>query len=135
MRRSRRFPIACEVRYSILNGRAEPVAGVGKTLNISSSGVLFTSEYELPVGTVLELSIDWPIRLDDGCFLNLVARGRVTRQAKGLLALQFTQHEFRTQSRFNKEKQLALKSGKNYASKETNGDSGPAATGADSGRR
>ncbi len=100
------------MRYKTLSQRAGLVEGIGKTLNISSSGVLFTSESELPVGTALEVSIDWPVRLDDGCFLNLVARGRVTRQAKGQLALQFMQHEFRTQSKFRKDKQLDVSSGK-----------------------
>jgi hypothetical protein len=98
-RRSSRFPIEREVRYKTLNQRSESVAGSGKTLNISSSGVLFTSDHELPVGTRLELSISWPAQLNERCLLNLVARGRVTRHSKGQLALQIQQYEFRTQSR------------------------------------
>ena len=98
-RRSSRFPIEREVRYKTLNQRTEILAGNGKTLNISSSGVLFTSDHELPVGTRLELSISWPAQLNEKCFLNLVARGRVTRHIKGSLALQIQQYEFRTQSR------------------------------------
>lgn len=110
-RRSRRFPIEREVRYKTLSQPAAPVEGIGKTLNISSSGVLFTSEYELPVGTTLEISINWPAQLNDGCFLNLVVRGRVIRRAKGQLALHFLKHEFRTQSRLSKEKPVAVRSG------------------------
>jgi len=98
-RRSSRFPIERELRYKTLNHRAEPLVGTGKTLNISSSGVLFTTEHDLPVGTRLEVSISWPAQLNDRCLLNLVARGRVTRNAKGQLALQIQQYEFRTQSR------------------------------------
>ena len=98
-RRSSRFPIEREVKYKTLNQRTEAVSGVGKTLNISSSGVLFTAEHDLPVGTRLEVSISWPAQLNDRCLLNLVARGRVTRHAKGQLALQIQQYEFRTQSR------------------------------------
>jgi hypothetical protein len=75
------------------------LSGLGKTLNISSSGVLFTSEHELPVGTRLEVSISWPAQLNERCLLNLVARGRVTRHVRGQLALQIQQYEFRTQSR------------------------------------
>ncbi len=52
-RRSSRFPIERELRYKTLNQRAEILAGSGKTLNISSSGVLFTSDHDLPVGTRL----------------------------------------------------------------------------------
>lgn len=98
-RRSSRFPIERELRYKTLNQRTEPISGTGKTVNISSSGVLFTSEHELPIGTRLEISISWPAQLNDKCLLNLVARGRVTRQAKGQLAIQIQQYEFRTQSR------------------------------------
>ena len=98
-RRSSRFPIEREIRYKTLNQRAELLAGVGKTLNISSSGVLFTSEHDMPLGTRLEVSISWPAQLNERCLLNLVARGRVTRHAKGQLALQIQQYEFRTQSR------------------------------------
>ena len=98
-RKSSRFPIEREVRYKTLNQRAEILAGNGKTLNISSSGVLFTSDHDLPVGTRLEVSISWPAQLNEKCLLNLVARGRVTRHNKGHLALQIQQYEFRTQSR------------------------------------
>ena len=98
-RRSSRFPIERELRYKTLNQRSEILAGNGKTLNISSSGVLFTSDHELPVGTRLEVSISWPAQLNEKCLLNLVARGRVSRHLKGQLALQIQQYEFRTQSR------------------------------------
>lgn len=97
-RRSSRFPIEREIRYKTLNQRTELLVGVGKTLNISSSGVLFTCEHDMPVGTRLEVTISWPAQLNDRCLLNLVARGRVTRHAKGQLALQIQQYEFRTQS-------------------------------------
>ncbi len=103
-RRSSRFPIEREVRYKTLNQRAEILAGNGRTLNISSSGVLFTSDHDLPVGTRLEVSISWPAQLNEKCLLNLVARGRVIRHSKGQLALQIQQYEFRTQSRPGKDK-------------------------------
>jgi hypothetical protein len=98
-RKSSRFPIERELRYKTLNQRSEILAGNGKTLNISSSGVLFTSDHDLPVGTRLEVSISWPAQLNEKCLLNLVARGRITRHMKGQLALQIQQYEFRTQSR------------------------------------
>lgn len=100
-RRSSRFPIEREVRYKTLNQRSEVLTGLGKTVNISSSGVLFTSDHELAVGTRLELSISWPAQLNERCLLNLVARGRVARNIDGQLAVQIQQYEFRTQSRTN----------------------------------
>ena len=41
-RHSDRFPIEREVRYRVLNKRSSEETGDGKTVNISSSGVLFT---------------------------------------------------------------------------------------------
>ena len=97
-RRSSRFPIEREIRYKTLNQRTEVLQGLGKTLNVSSSGVLFTADHDLPVGTRLEVSISWPAQLNEKCLLNLVARGRVARNNKGQTALQIQQYEFRTQS-------------------------------------
>jgi hypothetical protein len=98
-RRSIRFPIERELRYKTLNQRAAVVTGVGKTLNISSSGVLFTSADELPIDTRVEVSVSWPVALNERCLLNFVARGRVARCSKGQVVVQIQQYEFRTQSR------------------------------------
>jgi hypothetical protein len=97
-RRSSRFPIERDLRYKTLSQRSEALNGSGKTLNISSSGVLFTASHDLAVGTRLEVSISWPAQLNERCLLNLVARGRVARKEEGHVALQIQQYEFRTQS-------------------------------------
>ena len=70
--------------------------GVGKTVNISSSGVLFTSEQELLPGRRLELSVSWPAQLDNKCPLKLVARGKIVRSEPGRVAIEIQQYEFRT---------------------------------------
>src|SRR5580704_13015680 len=46
-RHSDRFPIEREVRYRVLNKRSSEEIGDGKTINISSSGVLFTVDHML----------------------------------------------------------------------------------------
>jgi hypothetical protein len=96
-RHSDRFPIEREVKYRVLSKRAEE-AGDGKTVNISSSGVLFTSEHVLLPGRRLEVSISWPAQLNSQCALKLVARGRVVRFEEGCAAMEIQQYEFRTQS-------------------------------------
>ena len=73
-------------------------AGEGRTLNISSSGVLFTSESMLLPGRRLELSISWPVQLNNQVALRLVARGRVVRFEEGRAAIEIQQYEFRTQA-------------------------------------
>jgi hypothetical protein len=96
-RSSDRFPIEREVRYRILNKRNTIEEGTGKTINISSNGVLFTTDQILVPGKRLELSISWPAQLDNKCQLKLVARGRVARLEQGRAAIEIQQYEFRTQ--------------------------------------
>lgn len=96
-RGSSRFPIEREVKFRVLSKKASQEGGTGKTVNISSNGVLFaTDEFLLP-GRRLELSISWPAQLNDKCGLRLVARGRVVRCAEGKAAFEIQQSEFRTQ--------------------------------------
>ncbi|MBZ5603009.1 MAG: PilZ domain-containing protein [Acidobacteriia bacterium] len=97
-RHSDRFPIEREVRYRVLSKRSGEESGEGRTINISSSGVLFTSEHILLPGRRMELSISWPAQLDNKCALQLVARGRVVRFEQGRAAIEIQQYEFRTQS-------------------------------------
>jgi hypothetical protein len=97
-RHSDRFPIERDVRFRILNKRGGDEAGEGKTLNISSSGVLFTSEHMLLPGRRLELDISWPVQLNNQVALKLVARGRVVRFEEGRAAIEIQQYEFRTQA-------------------------------------
>jgi hypothetical protein len=97
-RHSDRFPIMREVRYRVLHKRSGEETGAGKTINISSSGVLFTAEHLLLPGRRLELSISWPAQLNNKCALKLVARGRVVRFEEGRAAIEIQQYEFRTQS-------------------------------------
>jgi hypothetical protein len=97
-RHSDRFPIEREVRYKVLNKRSSEEIGDGKTINISSSGVLFTVEHMLLPGRRMELAISWPAQLNNKTALKLVARGRVVRFEGGCAAIEIQQYEFRTQS-------------------------------------
>jgi hypothetical protein len=96
-RASDRFPIERDVRYKILNKRGAEEAGAGKTLNMSSSGVLFTTDTFLLPGRKVEVAISWPAHLDNKCPLKFVARGRVSRSEDGQAAVEIHQYEFRTQ--------------------------------------
>ncbi len=95
-RHSDRFPIEREVRYKVLSKRSGEEAGEGRTLNMSSAGVLFTADHQLIPGKRLELAITWPAQLNNKCALKLVARGRVVRSQNGMAALEIQQYEFRT---------------------------------------
>jgi hypothetical protein len=96
-RQADRFPLERDVRYKVLSKRSTEEAGGGKTINMSSSGILFTAEHLLVPGKRLELSISWPAQLNNKTALKLVARGRVVRCEDGRAALEIQQYEFRTQ--------------------------------------
>src|SRR5947209_2678186 len=97
-RHADRFPIEREVKYRVLSKRSSEESGDGTTINISSSGVLFTAGHMLLPGRRMELSISWPAQLNDKCALRLVARGRVVRYEDGRAAFMIQQYEFRTHS-------------------------------------
>ena len=91
-----RFPVREEVRYRIIQGKAESTKGAGKTLNIGSSGILFTTEQRLPMGRMVELSVNWPARLGGTCPLKFVATGRVVRSDADKAAVRIERYEFKT---------------------------------------
>ena len=97
-RHADRFPIEREVRYRVLNKRGGDEAGDGKTINMSSAGILFTTDAMLLPGRRLEISVNWPAQLNNKCALKLVARGRVVRFEGGKAAMEIQQYEFRTQA-------------------------------------
>jgi len=96
-RHSDRFPIRREMRFRILGKSSATEAGVGNTVNMSSSGVFFEVERTMLPGSRVELSINWPVNLNDKCALRFVARGRVVRSQSGTAAMEILEHEFRTQ--------------------------------------
>jgi len=93
-----RFPIEREIRYKILSRKEAEESGLGKTINMSSNGVLFTAEKFVVPGKRVEVAISWPAQLNSKVALKLVARGRVVRCDNGRVAIEIQQHEFRTQS-------------------------------------
>jgi hypothetical protein len=93
-----RFPIEREIRYKIFNRKSTDEVGVGKTLNMSSNGVLFSTDRHLLAGKRLEISISWPAQLNSTVALKLVARGRIVRSEEGAAAIEIHQYEFRTSS-------------------------------------
>src|SRR5579863_3272705 len=98
-REKKRFRMEREVRYRILNQDRTFAFGVGETIYVSSIGVAFTNEIELPVGVTIELSIDWPALIDNICRLQLVGCGHVLRSSGGITVCTLAQHDFRTLGR------------------------------------
>lgn len=98
-RKAKRYPIGRNVviHPSIRKGtkQAQPTAP-GKTLNISSHGVLLTTELPLAKGSSVELAIDWPVSLNETCGLNFVVSGSVVRASGDTVAVRIQKYHFRT---------------------------------------
>jgi len=100
-RTKRRFQIDQEVRYKMLYGQRIAETGVGRTINISSGGVWFSTENMLTSGMPVELSMTWPVLLNDSCPMKLMIYGCVVRSNERGAAVAIERYEFRTQGSRN----------------------------------
>jgi hypothetical protein len=96
-RSKRRFQIEQDVRYKMLYGQRIAETGLGKTKNISSGGVWFSTESMLTTGMPVELSMNWPVLLNDSCPMKLMIYGCVVRSNDKGAAVAIERYEFRTQ--------------------------------------
>jgi hypothetical protein len=96
-RRRKRFPLSAQVQYKMVGRGKRAETGTGQAKEISSQAIAFASDKPLPVGARLELSVSWPVRLDDRCLLKLVAQSRVIRYQDGVVVAEIERWEFRTQ--------------------------------------
>jgi|SRR5271157_1059182 len=96
-----RFPVREELKYKVLHPKAAALTGSGQTLNIGSGGILFTTQDRLPLGRQVEISVNWPARLDGTCALKFVATGRVVRAEARQAAVRIERYEFKTRGASN----------------------------------
>ena len=94
-----RFDIRRELRYKLLEAEKTVETGTGITLDIGSSGVAFLAGRQLPPGAFLELSISWPVLLNQSCPMRLNILGRVLRSDSERMVCSVDKYEFRTQAR------------------------------------
>jgi hypothetical protein len=94
-----RFAIERDVRYKMADHGVVLAAGSGHTLNMGSGGVAFIAEQPLTLGAFVELSISWPVLLDETCPMRLVVFGRILRCTGRKTVCTIEKHEYRTQAR------------------------------------
>src|SRR5271165_5802969 len=56
-----RFEIERDMRFKMADQGIVVASGTGRTLNIGSGGVAFSTDQELTPGGFIELSISWPV--------------------------------------------------------------------------
>jgi hypothetical protein len=91
-----RYPLELNVRYRILAGETVRT-GIGRTLNVSSGGLLIASEQQIVHdGSRLQVSLEWPLMLDETTPLQLIAVCRVIRCQPSGFAVRLERYQFRT---------------------------------------
>jgi hypothetical protein len=95
-RSRRRFPIEQDVRYQCVKGSRISAVGVGKTLEMSSREVRFTTQQPLRLGEKVRLAVDWPAVLHNSCPMKLELQGWVIRSEGEAAAVKIERYEFRT---------------------------------------
>ena len=99
-RRSKcRFAIQRDVRYKLAEDGVVVAAGCGQTINMGSGGVAFVTEQPLTPGGLVELSISWPVLLDETCPMRFIVFGRILRCTGRRSVCTIDKYEFRTQAR------------------------------------
>jgi hypothetical protein len=95
-RKSARFPVREDLHYRVVNSRKDNSAEVGLSLDMSSSGIRFSTRERIEIGRYVQVSVNWPARLGGTCPLKVVASGRVVRSDVHWAALSIQRYEFRT---------------------------------------
>ncbi|HUO31653.1 MAG TPA: hypothetical protein VMU80_20700 [Bryobacteraceae bacterium] len=90
------FPIEKDVCYHCLKRGRISAIGVGKTIQISSYEVRFTTQRPLQQGERVQLAVDWPATLDNACLMKLQILGVVSEILPGAAAVRIARYEFRT---------------------------------------
>jgi hypothetical protein len=95
-RRCQRYRLDLEVRYKVLRSGEVLASGVGRTVDISSQGIHFSADQPLAQGLNVELSISWPILLDQVAPLQWLVGGRIVRCDAHEVAIRIERYTFRT---------------------------------------
>ena len=101
-RASRRFSIERTLSYRVVGHGPVGESGTGRTVNMSSGGILIVTDRLLSPGVLLEVEVDWPVKTADVASLKLSIQGQIVRSKKNDVALagvKILRHMFHTTSR------------------------------------
>jgi len=93
-RRGARYSIERDLKWKWQGRRTRQAPEHGRTVNMSSGGMLFTTNFLLPLGKLVEVGVNWPVAPGSDGGLQLVAKARVVRSDDGCTAVEFKQREF-----------------------------------------
>ena len=93
------YPVVAEVEYKLVVDGESAMTGHTRTVSLSSTGVRFESNHVLPIGNPIELSIAWPVDLDDRVGLKCCVGGTIVENKLNLVTVEILRYEFRTRVR------------------------------------
>ena len=93
-----RYSINVEVSYELIVRGEVVETGHGRTVNISTGGVLFECQRPPAPEMGIRLSIAWPPPSGDAVGLTLRVSGRTIRVQENCIAVRIERYEFRTRA-------------------------------------
>jgi len=91
-RTAERVRIECAIRYEVYSDRKR--IGEGHTIDMSTSGISFTTQSLLPENARVIVYVRWPIRLEENVPVELRAAGRLVRVESVKAAMQVEETTF-----------------------------------------
>lgn len=93
-RKSARFDVRLALRYRLSQKGIENRWCAGVTRDMSKDGLVFKSRRPLPVGSHVEVRIDWPVPYHAIYPMDLQITGFVVRNEHGRSAVRISSHRF-----------------------------------------
>jgi PilZ domain len=94
-RGTRRYELHLPVHFRVSQKGIAGRWGTGLTRDISTSGLSFRTRKPLPVGSHIELIVDWPAKYAETHPIDLQLTGFVLRSDNSRTAVRITSHRFR----------------------------------------
>src|SRR5690349_18537997 len=89
------FPIRTQLDYRLIRGGALVSGGTGCSVYLGSKSVQFEADSLIPLNLLVELSIRWPVQLENRIDLKLQMTGRTIQVSGNRVTLEVLKHEFR----------------------------------------
>jgi len=98
-RGTRRYDLHLPIHYRISQKSESSKWGAGTTKEMSTTGLSFRTRKALPVGSHIEMIVDWPAKYDEQP-IDLQLTGFIVRSDTGRTAVRITSRRFRINSHF-----------------------------------
>jgi hypothetical protein len=102
-RATRRYELHLPVHFRVSQKGAVARWGTGVTREMSTTGLSFRTRKPVPVGSHVEMIVDWPAKYGEDQPIDLQLTGFVVRSDNNRTAVRVTSRRFRINSHFAEE--------------------------------